>query len=294
MTRAGEDIEFFELSSADDIRFDAVPVDAGPIDGPVRAGSVDAVPVDGGPVDVIEVGAPSAEGAPPTPGSARSRLDAARAQLHGVPENLRVLALLAVLVAALAGFAVGRSGRSGDPAPAAASAPVSATPSSQPSFSGAADRVVGGLPNRSGPAGLIGGLRTGPASCRSQTDVARLDSAGNLEQVVRRYLPAASIIGGTSVVNELGTACSSVLTARVGASSATLILTVTAPSTSEPSSLTKTQTGTAPFERFEERMVTANGWVVDLSLDPASDGSVLQAALDSVVRDPALITSPAG
>jgi len=58
--------------------------------------------------------------------------------------------------------------------------------------------------------------------------------------------------------------------------------------------LTKTQTGTAPFERFEERMVTANGWVVDLSLDPASDGSVPQAALDSVVRDPALITFPAG
>jgi hypothetical protein len=210
------------------------------------------------------------------------------AQVRAAPDSVKVLAASCVLAAAVGGFAFGHASHR---APAAVSSPLaSASAAGAPVAASSPDPASVPVPRRGArPLGL------GVTSCRGISDVAVVPFAPtNLIQAIKAHLPTATVDTGSSVTNELGTACTSTVNAHAGASAAGVTLTVTAPPTTEQPSVTTSMTGQDPTLQFEERLVTADGWTVDVVVNPASDSSITEQQLSALVNDPSVIKRAAG
>jgi hypothetical protein len=256
VTSREQDVEFFELAA------DGTPL--GPDD---PFGEGDQPPVS-------------------SPISIRARLAALPAQVRAVPNPLKALAALCVLAAAVGGFVLGRASH---PAPAAASAPfASSSDAAAPTAASSPDPAIVPVPRRGArPLGV------GVTSCRGISDVAVVPIApANLISAIKAHLPTAIVDTGTSVTNELGTACSSTLAAHMGpvggANTTVIKLTVTAPPNGYSGNGVSTIVGSGLAQGFEAQFLTPDGWTVDATAE-FGPTAALHVALGALVTDPGVI-----
>ncbi len=272
MTRAGDDIEFFELSPGDE----AIPDD--------RDGDA--------PPDVIGLGGD--QPAPP-PDSLRGRLACVGDELRAVPQTVRVLAALCLVVVAIGAYAIGHAngtspGAAGPVSPAPVPVTSAATVSSAAPSSADARSPFETFGQRGANQALSG------QSCRSRTDtVYRPGAPANLVMALLAHIPAAVVDQGSSVVNELGTACAEKVTAHVSATGTQITLTVTAPPADYADTGIATITGQdlTMGQGYEATWITTDGWTVQASAQYGG-AAAIAVALGELATDSDVIVRAAG